>query len=664
MKINISISTKELVLDKEDLRFLKRDPHGFIDSLYTSDLIALIRGGQDSYHTHGQSQLTDAQYDFLKDELEKRKPNHPLLSKVGAMPKTRTKVKIPYPLFSLNKIKPGEKSFDSWVKTHKGPYVVSDKEDGLSIEVLYDKGIPDSAYTRGNGTIGQNVTHLIPHLEIPLKIPIKTKFVVRMEAAMAEEAFIKHFSKEKSTTTGKKYENARNLVAGVVNTLKKEHEALKHIHTISYEVIEPRMRPSLALTILKKYGFHIVPYRLFTKLDPEVLSKYLAQRKAKSPVGLDGLVIEQDKISKRPTAGNPDYAVAFKTGDEEVETKVLSVTWEETRYGTLNPVINIQPVRLEGVTVKQANAFNAKFIETGIRQKDLKLGLKAKPIGPGAIIKIKRSGGVIPHIIAVVKGAAKPSFPDIPFEWKGVNIQLAKDSNLVRDKRITSFFTTLGIDFIKQGMVEKFAEHGLNTVLKIIRATPEDFLEIEGIKERSAEKYYQAIQDKISKPIKLSTLMKASGQFSAGVGERRIDMILEKYPNILDIYDLKGEQAVKDKVIGIPGFQEKTADLFIKGIPGYLKWFRASKLKTKLADKIKTTSTSLKGQHVAFTGFRSKELEEQIRLNSGIVDNGVKTTTTILITDNPTGTTSKLEKARKQGISIMTPDLFTKKYKL
>jgi DNA ligase (NAD+) len=345
MKITVSLSAAAIKLTKVELTKIKKDATAYARELPLSQLVSILKTASSDYYNSGTSQLTDSQFDKFLAVLKERKPNHSFLTQVGAMPTGRKKVKLPYVMPSLDKVKPTEPSFEKWRKAHKGPWVVSDKEDGLSLEVIYEHGIPRKAYTRGKHNIGQDVSHLIPFLGIPLSIKESNLFVVRLELAMTEATFNKHFSKETSVTSGKKYENARNLVAGVVNTLKKEHSALGHIHTIAYEIIEPRMKPSQALAKLKTQGFHVVPYKLFTDLDPEELTKYLTLRKKKSPVAIDGLVIEQDKKTTRPAAGNPDYAVAFKDNDllEKVLARVVAVEWKPSRHGKLIPIVHIEP---------------------------------------------------------------------------------------------------------------------------------------------------------------------------------------------------------------------------------------------------------------------------------------------------------------------------------
>lgn len=667
MKISIS-ATKELHLDKDDLKELKQNPEDFADSLYLSDLVALLKTANTAYHTSGKSQLTDKQYDFLLEELRSRKPSHPLLQQIGApvQVKTRAKVKLPYPLFSLDKVKPGEASYTKWQVSHEGPYVISDKEDGLSLEVIYEKGIPTAAYTRGDGLVGQDVTHLISKLSIPMSIPVKTTFAVRMEVIMSEEVFNAKFSKH--TEVQGKYDNPRNLVAGIVNTIKKNHEALDHVHHIAYEILTPRMKPSEALALLKSYKFNVVPHVIKETITEAFLTKYLAQRKLKSNVAIDGLVVEQDKKTKRSSTSNPDYAVAFKvtTEDDTVIATVKEVVWTASKYGVLKPVVHLEPIRVGGVTVKKASGFNAFFIENGCKKGDVTS--KKKPIGPGALVKLTRSGDVIPYIMEVVKAAKLPDMPDLDYDYTdtGVDIRLVDSESdyTVQDKRITSFFTTLGIDFIKEKTVARLAEAGLDSVISILKATPEDFLEVEGFKETTANKLYKAIKDKTSSPIPLATLMKASGIFDSGMGERRLLAILNERPDILQIFSKEGPDICLELVKSISGFQTKTAKVFVDGLPKFIKWLKASGLKTIAKEEVVTTSNKLKNLHVAFTGFRNKDLEEQIKFNSGVVDSGVTKLTNVLLVASKNSTSSKVAKAQQQGVSILTVDEFLKKFKL
>lgn len=659
MEILISASMSPALL-KEFKKYPRRIAHQLDDNTLTKEIKLAI----DAYHNEGKSHYTDDEYDILKDELEARYPNHPLLRRIGAeVPKARTKVVLPYSLFSLDKVKPDEPSFDRWVKTHPGPYIVSDKEDGLSLEIIYDKGKPSKIYTRGDGKRGQDVTHLTEDLGIPLRIPEKSLFVVRAEVAMEEQHFERYYSKE--TQGDKAYENSRNLVAGVVNTLKKKHPALAHIQHIAYEVIEPRDKPSNSLLKLKQYGFNVVPYKRVQTLDKEELIKYLEKRKKLNPFGMDGLVIEQDKKTTRPTNGNPDYAVAFKvtSEDDAAVTEVTDVVWEESKHRVLNPVILIKPVRLSGVTVKRITGNNAHYILTGRPKKD-KTVSPDKPIGKGALVRVIRSGDVIPKIIAILKPASKPQLPNVPYEWDATKtkILLAEESNLVTDKRIEHFFKTIGVEGLKLATITKLADNGLTDEFSIIRARSKDFLDIEGFQKTSAEKLWNNIHKVVDKGIDLATLMDASSMFGQGFGTRRADLVLQHIPNLLEDYENKGSKYLLNKVLAIPGFQDKTAQRFVKRLPDFIEWLEDSDLKVNKPKTTKIASNKLQGKTIVFTGFRNKDLETWIESNGGKVGSGVSRNTNILLTKNIDNST-KLQKAKELGIEILTEEDFVKKYK-
>lgn len=655
MKMLVSLSA--LTLTRSDVAKIEKNPSVLAPQLYLSDLVSILKQCSAKYYTDGTSPLSDRAFDALKEELEKRNPAHPFLQQVGApVAKGSRKVPLPFPLFSLTKVKPGEDGLPKWLRAHPGPYVVSDKEDGNSLEIVYANG-GVKIFTRGDGVKGQDVSFLAPHLDIPRSVPSGKRFAVRAEAVMPVSAF-------KSMFAGK-YRNPRNLVAGAMNK-RAVHESVPHIHVIAYEVIEPRMKPSAALAKLKQYGFTVVPFKVVTSLTESMLSKLLATRKTRSKYDIDGLVLEQDKLNKRPSAGNnPSYAVAFKEADVDQmhDTKVIEVQWEASKLGALKPVLRIQPIELPGNTINFATGHNSFFIEHGYRKKDIGKGLPVRPIGPGAIVKIIRSGDVIPHVVEVVKGASKPQMPDEPYKYgrTGIDIYQTETSDLTREKRITSFFTTVKVDFMKLGTVQKLTQNGMDSIAKILRAKPEDFLAIPGFKDTMAQKLYQAIQSK-TRQVELATLMDASGAFGAGIGERRMRPLVAKYPSLLE-WKSKTPSQIEVLVRTVPGFNT-LARQFALGFPKFIKWLATVKIKPVLPTKVKAMSSKLHGQNVAFTGFRDSELEAIIISNGGQLSSGVSSKTTILLVKSKDSGSSKVTKAESQGIKIMTSEEFTQKYKL
>ncbi len=632
-----------------------------IRALSITRLARLIQKAKD-YYTAGKSPISDNLYDDLEDILRRKDPSNAVLSSVGAKVKGRRKVKLPFPLYSLAKLKPTDGAkFDRWLAKHEGPYVVSDKEDGLSVMIQYIKGKPAKAFTRGDGSVGQDVSHLIPFFKIPKSIA-KDNVTIRAEIAMTEAAFAK--------IRTKKDEDSRNVVAGLTNRLNSDASMLKNADILAYEVIEPRLKPSAAFKYLKAKGFKTAPHTLVGKgkLTLDVLEKLHTASKSSSKYTIDGIVIEQDSVNKRPPAGthHPSYAFAFKMRDESSikQVTVKSVEWEESKHGRLAPVIVIPKIRLGGVSVENATGHNAFFIANGYRFKDRNKGIKKRPIGKGAVIRVVRSGDVIPHVVEVVKGVTKPDFPKVKFAWdsNGVQIALTGTSDLVRDKRITSFFSTLGVDGIKLGVVQQLTEAGLTSIVKILRASVSDFLKVPGFKQRKAQNLFDSIRAK-TRAVDLPTLMDGSGYFGLGFGTRRAALVVEAYPDLLTKWEKLTPSQITAKVASIHGFQTKTATQFGSNFHKFTKWLRVSKIKPVLPTKIKAVGSKLKGEAVCFTGFRDKAMEESIVKQGGTIVSGVSSKTTILVYADGKSS-SKLDKAEALGIKTFTGTEFKRKYKL
>lgn len=645
---------------------------GQIKALSDATLLKAIERARLLY-AKGKSTISDRTYDALEAELKRRDPNNPLLAKVGQKV-TRSKVKLPYPLFSLSKFKPDDgKSFGRWKKNWPGAAVVSDKEDGISLELIYKEGKLDKIYTRGDGVIGQDVTHLKTVLDVPRKVSSAGITAIRAELCMSEAAFQKYAAGQ--------YANARNLVAGLTNRINSAPTMLKHADVLAYEVITPRMKPSRGFSLLKKWGFTCAPHQVVKEEDLtlDLLSKLFDRRRKASAHAIDGLVVENDAPNARPPGGthSPEYAFAFKkqTEDSIVEVKVLGVDWEVSKHNTLVPVIQIPPTQLSGVTITNVTGHNAFFIAHGYRSKEERSGSKAaraeraktlvkRPIGPGALVKITRSGDVIPHVVEVVKAAKKPDLPNVEFEWMPGNIQIKMvgTSDLQRDKRITAFFDALDVEGVKLGVVQQLTEAGYDSIIKILRADADDFLQIPGFKQRKAEKLAAAIHAK-TKAAPLHLLMAGSGHFGQGFGSKRFDAIITAYPNLLTRWVTLTPAQIKAKVSELEGFQDKTAAIFAAGFPKFVRWLAKSRIRPVLPQKVKVTGSALKGQAVCFTGVRDKALEAQIVKNGGTIASGVSAKTTALVSV-PGKTSSKLSKAQALGIPVYSIDSFKKKFKL
>lgn len=607
--------------------------------------------------------VEDDDFDAFRDELKLLKPTSKVLKAVGAKVKAGKgkppKVKLKHFMGSLDKIKPEDA--DEWLSKNKGPYIVSNKEDGVSIQINYEAGQPTKAYTRGDGEIGQDITHLLAHMNIPQTL--KTSMDIRGEIIMPEAVFNAKWSKKKIGKEG--FENARNMVSGLVNR-KDVHEAVKDVHVVVYNVLSPRGEPSAQLEQLTKLGFNVVPYKVYKTLTGAKLAEILKIRKKKTTRAIDGLVVERDQKVSLKAGANPSHARAFKMMmDEDVVTvPVKGVVWEESRHGTLKPRIEIDPIRLSGVTVTFATGHNAWFIQHGYRYKDAKKNLPAKFIGPGALIKIVRSGDVIPHVIEVVKGAKVADMPqnvDYTYGKNNVEIKINKKSNLSKVKRITYFFSKLKVDGLKQGIVQKLYDDGLDGILKIVRAKKERFLQVEGIQEKTAAKLRNNI-DKMLSTATLPALMEASGAFGSGMGERRLIPLIKANPNIME-KNLSAKK-LREIAMNTEGFSDILSDQFANAFPRFVAFYKKLGVKAAAPAVTKVVGAAFKDQVVAFTGVRDAEANKAIEAQGGKIATGVSSKTTMLITKELNSTSDKAKKARALGITVMSLDQLRKKLKL
>lgn len=580
----------------------------------------------DSYH-NGTPIMTDAQFDKLQDDIRAKFPDSPILKQIGAPVKglTRHKVELPYHMGSLDKVKAD--SVGEWLKQNPGPYCVSDKLDGLSL--LAYQGFT-ALYTRGDGRIGQDVSHVIPYLKIPAKLP--KRLAVRNEIIMSRANFAK-FNEE--------FENARNMVGGMINPARKTaHVGLHSIDVVSYELLNPRMTPSEGFEYLKSLGLKVAPYKVFQTLTVSQLSKMLAARKAKSPYDIDGLVIVLDKKQPLNTEGNPVSARAFKEvqDDDIAEVKVVAVHWQASRHGLMKPRVEIEPTRLSGVTVQFATGFNAKFIQDN-------------GVGRNSIVRITRSGDVIPHIMAVLK-KVRPILPT-GCHWVGTDLVMddTSEDGTVLAKQITNFFTTLGAEFVSIGTIQRLIDGGYDSVPKILKITKPKLLAIEGIQDRSADRILTSIKTSIQ-DVGLPTLMDASGMFGRLLGTKKLTSLVLAMPNVL----MMSEMLDAGDISSIPGWSAASANQFMEGLPKFKKFLKACpSIDWVLPIAKKVIRGKLTGQTFVFTGVRDASLKADLEAKGATVSDSMTNATTVIAKD-PNGNSSKLNAARARGVKIISLD--------
>ena len=644
--------SKDPILKKIDE--YKNGGISILDNLKETTLNDMLTKANDVYRNMGPNEqplMSDNQYDILEDYIKKKYPKNQIVENIGA-PVEKNKVQLPYEMASMDKIKPDTNALPTWKAKYSGPYVLSCKLDGVS-GLYTTENDTQGLYTRGDGKVGQDVSHFIPHLNLPEDKDI----VVRGEFIMAKKTFQDKYAK--------KFANSRNLIAGVVNR-NNINETIKDMDFVAYEVIKPDIKPSEQMKMLEELGFKTVQNSTKEDISNDMLSETLMDWRTNYDYEIDGVIVTDDRVHVRKS-GNPKHSFAFKMvlSDQIAEAKVVDVLYSVSKSGYLKPRVRIEPIKLGGVTIEYATGFNGKFIE------DNKIGI-------GAVIQIIRSGDVIPYIKSVVQPAEQGKLPDQNYHWNETHVDMILDnieeSESVTEKNITAFFTSLKVDGLSEGNVKRIMKAGFKSISQIILMKKQDFEGVEGFKEKMVKKIYEGIQAKV-KQASLVEIMAASNMLGRGLGLRKMKPIMETYPDILTS-NISVEEK-KDMLMKVPNIGKENAASFVSNIPKFIDFME----KANLNDKLNVTSKSavpspkklsksinkdhpLFDKHIVMTKVRDKYIIEQLEKLGAHLDDSIGKNTNILITKSSDDVSNKTKKANELNIPIMTPSEFVKKFDL
>lgn len=580
--------------------------------------------------------LTDTEYDVFRDYLKKIYPTNPYFQTVGSTTPNYNKVKLPVYMGSMNKIH--NISSNNWTSTYKGPFIISCKLDGVS--GLYVKNVDgtEKLYTRGDGEYGQDISHFIPYLKLP-KNNSKQRIILRGEFIIDKQTF--------QTKYVEQYSNARNLTSGIINRHFID-KTINDIHFITYEVISPSLKPSEQFQFLYQYNYSVVHHFFLDTISEKSLTENLVQLRDEYNYQIDGLIVTDDNIYERKQQ-NPAHSFAFKimSNDQIAEATVVDVLWTPSKDGYLKPRIQIIPISVGNVKITFMNGFNGAYIQTN-------------KIGPGATLRIVRSGDVIPHILDILTPAKEAKMPDpsLHYHWTDSGVDIIVDNidenDTVRLKQITLFFRKLEVDDFSEKYIQRVINAGFNTIIKIINMKMEDFLSIPGFQEKLATKIHFNIKDKVQNTSILQ-LMDASNIFPRGFSKCKIQLILETFPNLFtDFNDTENEKTKWTHLLAeLKGLSIQSAAAFIEKLPQFILFFNEltmiSPMNETYIKKTTTTNHPLYQKIIVMTGFRNVELVKQIEQVGGIISNNVSKNTSILVCKNADNTTTnkKMEDAKK-----------------
>ncbi len=641
----------------------------------------------DTLYTNGNPAIPDDFYNDLEEEYKIRFGDRDVVVRLqeGTDP-DEVKVPLPIAMMSLDKIKKHEPHLlKNWVKNNPGPYEVMDKVDGnpgLYEVKVTPQGAKVRLFKRGDGTKGPEISQILPYLKLPV-LPFDVH--VKGEMVINKKDYAPHQGDGPD-----QYKTNLSMVGGLTNSKNTNPNPahLKLIKFIAFDLSFPN-NPEVSLTMtqtletLAKYGFQI-PFHMVTPgLTIEWLGQLYARQCKHQTYNVDGLVV----VSNRPVKyeermirdRNPRYAFGYKEYGTVYETKVTHILWEASKHGVLTPVVWVEEVKLpEGKTIRHPTGHNAKFLQT-------------HGIGVGATVQVIMN--TIPKIIGTApEGQVEPGLPDPvkypadSWEWNETGVEIVlknKDTDEVKIARLYEFFKKDKINALGWGEKKVIALYnaGFNTLKKILEADKDTFMAagVEGMGEKGIENLVKS-RDYALSEASIPALMAGTATFDHGMGKRMIQKVLDVYPNLLT---MNPPPSVED-ITAIEGFGDKTAPLFVAGLPRFKAVLAdipvlqkaikgeiqaaapAPKKGKPKVDKVaavaavgQATGETLQGKLVIFTGFRDHGgiLEGGIKAQGGSVkgSGGVTKKVNYVIAEGAKGQNSRKAKdGHKNGIPVMS----------
>ena len=635
-----------------DAERMNTDPDKYIQGMSTSELEHLVKLASYLYYNYEDSGITDNTFDAFEYNLNKRlNQRGRRYEKIGAPIIERLRVKLPYPMGSLQKIKPDTREFLDFISGAELAFSV--KLDGVSGMIVYKNKTISNIYTRGDGTIGGNVTFLKDYVRVPQKV--SQDIVVRGEFILQKEKWREKFSKT--------YSNPRAFVSGRINSGFISPDLIE-IDFIAYEIVSlgPREipEPIMAWEILREEGFNIVEHGFWNEPTAfETISEYKRLREI-SIYSVDGLVLTYNAPGIRKS-------VAFKMLLEEQKrkTKIINVEWNISRHGRYVPVAIYESVYIGGARFSRATAHNASHV-------------RKWSLGKGTNITIARSGDIIPNIIDVeINDDIDPIYPpeEPSWHWDGVNIILddIEGNPTVQIKRMLHFFQTIGVPRLGEKTIEKFYEAGMKTVKEVAAAFPKDFIKIYRIGEKLSKAHYENIHA-VLKSTRIDRFIAATTYFQ-GIGKKLIRSVMRGYPEIME----DDQETIKKKLLGprkVHGIGPKRSDVISENFDRFKEFlFSLGKDDIKSAleyEKTRAENLEKSGYNeevykkkFVMTGFFGKidlNFEDYMYDNFAEIVENVDKTVECVIAANASTATDKMISAQSIGISVYTLDEFISKY--
>ncbi|WP_125456452.1 NAD-dependent DNA ligase LigA [Streptococcus mitis] len=638
-----------------------------------NELVALLNRYATEYYTSDNPSVSDSEYDRLYRELVELETAYPK-QVLADSPTHRVGGKVldgfekyshQYPLYSLQDAFSREEleAFDARVRKEVAhpTYICELKIDGLSISLTYEKGIFVAGATRGDGSIGENITENLKRVkDIPLTLPEELDITVRGECYMPRASF-DQVNQARQENGEPEFANPRNAAAGTLRQLDTAVVAKRNLATFLYQEASPSTRDSQekVLKHLEQLGFVVNSKRILAESMDEIWNfiQEVGEERDNLPYDIDGVVIKVNDLAGQEELGftvkAPKWAVAYKFPAEEKEAKLLSVDWTVGRTGVVTPTANLTPVQLAGTTVSRATLHNVDYIsEKDIRKDDTVIVYKAGDIIP-AVLRVVESKRVSEEKLDIPTNCPSCDSGLLHFEDE-VALRCINPRCPAQIMEGLIHFASrdaMNITGLGPSIVEKlFAANLVKDVADIYRLQEEDFLLLEGVKEKSASKLYQAIQ--ASKENSAEKLLFGLG--IRHVGSKASQLLLQHFHSIENLAQADPEEVASIESLG--GVIAKSLQTYFatEGSEILLRELKEAGVNLDYKGQTVVADAALSGLTVVLTGKleRLKRSEAKSKLESlgAKVTGSVSKKTDLVVAGVDAG--SKLQKAQELGIEV------------
>ena len=637
------------------------------------ELVELLNRYATEYYTSDNPSVSDSEYDRLYRELVELEKAHP----DQVLPESPThrvggkvldgfeKYSHQYPLYSLQDAFSREEldAFDARVRKELDDvtYICELKIDGLSISLTYEQGLFVAGATRGDGSVGENITENLKRVkDIPLSLPEKLDITVRGECYMPRASF-DQVNQSRQENGEPEFANPRNAAAGTLRQLDTAVVAIRNLATFLYQEASPSTRDSQekVLEHLEQLGFVVNPRRLLAHRMDEVWDfiQEVGRERDQLPYDIDGVVIKVNDLAGQEQLGftvkAPKWAVAYKFPAEEKEAKLLSVDWTVGRTGVVTPTANLTPVQLAGTTVSRATLHNVDYIaEKDIRKDDTVIVYKAGDIIP-AVLRVVESKRVSEEKLDIPTNCPSCESNLLHFEDE-VALRCINPRCPAQIKEGMTHFASrdaMNISGLGPSVVEKlFNAQLVKDVADIYRLTVEDFLLLEGIKEKSAQKLYQAIQ--ASKENSAEKLLFGLG--IRHVGSKASQLLLQNFHSVEVLAQANPEEIATIESLGSVIAQSLQTYFATEGSKILLSELKELGVNLDYKGQIVASDAALSGLTVVLTGklerLTRSEAKSKLENLGAKVTGSVSKKTDLVVAGADAG--SKLQKAQELGIDI------------